>query len=808
MGAQKLWFARRLRQLTLWPSLVVALTAGFLVLHSIFSILILRTIDYSTNRILQERLVVTQMAAGELDRFIARAFYELEKATEFAPFDPQSPSQAEEAHMLAHAYGRLGTLALGVSYLDPRGRVVLSEPPGRLPAGTNLSAEEHIKKVQDTKRRSVSDPFVDTYSGKPAVALTVPVRKGDGTLSSLLSGLIDVSSAEFTAPLRHAKNSGHTGHAELVDHRGLAIAGTDYASFLRPGEHLEFYLRMFGAGGAAVENVPYIPWHPVPEGRHDERHIMAFVVLSEAGWGVGVGGADWETLAPVTRLRNTMLLGGAAALAALWLLALVGARLLVRPVRNLTAAAQQMASGDLEPAIHVQAGGEIGLLAESLETMRVQLKESLDSMRLWGEELETRVGERTRELAARNRQLAAVTAVATAASEARDVKGMLDRCLEVILEHTGMEAGAVRLRDLRSGQLVVASARGDFSGFPCRDQPVGLDECPCGQVVTAAAPVFLGPGERSRFRPPCRGPGRQALAVLPLTSAKGVVGVLSLSRPGGDPPGPEDRETLAAICNQLAVAVENAQLLQELGQLQAQRELDRLKAEFISAISHELRTPLGMVKGYATALFIDDAGIDSATRREFLQIIEEEANKLQRMIDELLDTSRLQAGRLQVEPARIALRELLESALHKASPLLQQSGHPLRVPPFPGGVEVLADPIRVEQVLYNLLDNAVRYSLPGAPIEVGVALGAGQVSISVTDHGEGILPQDVEHIFEPFYRGANAQKASIRGTGLGLAICQGIVEAHGGRLWVESALSQGSTFVFTLPLAARPVTHG
>lgn len=797
LRSRKSALAKGLRRLALWPRLAIAVTVGFLVLFGIFSGFSLRAVQESTDRVLQERLVVTQMAAAELDRLLGRAFYELEKATEFATFEPSAASQSEEVHVLAHTFGRIGSFTLGVYYLDPQGRVVLSEPPGKLPPGADLSAEDHIRRVRETGHRSVSNPFVDTASGKPAVALTIPLFRGD-TLTSMLSGLIDVGSAEFTAPLTHARDLGHTGHAELMDHRGLAIVATDYGGFLRPGEHLDFYLRMLGTGGAAVENVPYIPWHPVSQGRQDERHIMAFVPLAEAPWGVAVGGSDWETLAPATRLRNTMLLGGAVSLAVLWLVALVGARLLVRPVRILTAAAHGMAAGDLEPAIRVGEGGEIGLLAESLEAMRVQLKESMDRMRRWAEELEARVEERTRELTARNRQLAVVTAVATAANEVRDMESMLQQCLEVILEHTGMDAGAIRLLDPYGQRLEIASAQGDFSGFPCQDRAVGLEECPCGLVAATQTPVFLGPEERTGFKPPCGAMGARGLAVLPLVSPKGVLGVLSLSQSGGEPLSPEARETLAAICNQLAIALENGQLFREVGRLQAQRELDRMKAEFISAISHELRTPLGIIKGFSTALLLDKAAVDPAIRHEFLQVIEEETDKLQRMIDDLLDMARLQAGRLLVEPRSTSLQELLESALRKASPLLQQRGHALLLPSLPEGVGVLADPGRVEQVLYNLLDNAVRYSPPGTPIEVKVTSGEEQVEVSVTDHGEGISPQDMEHIFEPFYRGANSQRASGRGAGLGLAICQGIVEAHGGRLWVERAFARGSTFAFTL----------
>ncbi|MEE9324820.1 MAG: ATP-binding protein [Dehalococcoidia bacterium] len=793
---------RGFKGLNLWPRLVIAVTVGFLILFGIFSLLSLKAVNDSTERILTERLVITQMAAREIDRLLERGFHELEKATEFAAFDPDAPSLTEEAHMLAHAYGRVGTLSLGVYFLDTQGRVVLSEPPGKLPQGADLSGEAHINKVKETGTRSVSDPFVDPTTGKPAVALTIPIFNSDGARIAMLSGLIDLSSEEILGSLRHSRDIGQTGHAELVDSRGLIVASTDFGAFLKPGEHIELYLRMFQTGETGVETVPYVPWHATAEEKQDEHHVMAFVPLSSAPWGMAVGGTDRETFAPVTTLRNTILLAGAVSLIILWVLTLIGARLLVRPVTKLTGNARQMAAGNLEQPIHVGEGGEIGALADSLEAMRVQLKESMGKALRWGEELETKVRERTEELTARNRQLAAVSAVATVANEFRDLEGMLNRCLEVTLEHSRMETAVVRLLDGQDNRLAVACARGDFSDFPCRDRAVDLGECPCGEVASKGAPLYLSPTERKSFRPSCRAPEAHAVAVLPLKSSKGLLGVLYLSRRQEEPPGPEERETLAAICNQLGIAIENARLVRALGQVQAQQELDRMKAEFISAISHELRTPLGFIKGYATTLLRDDIAVDPAEQREFLQIVDEEANKLQRMIDELLDASRLQGGRLQMDRRPVSLKELLEGALHKAALNLQQKGYTLVAQAPRNDVEVLVDSSRIEQVLHNLLDNAVRYSDPGSQVELGVTIENKHAVVSVKDHGDGVPPEELERIFEPFYRGKSSRERGTKGTGLGLAICRGIIESHGGKLWIESSPGKGSIFFCTLPLVA------
>jgi two-component system sensor histidine kinase KdpD len=458
-----------------------------------------------------------------------------------------------------------------------------------------------------------------------------------------------------------------------------------------------------------------------------------------------------------------------------------------------------MAAGHLERQVRLDEGGEIGVLAESLETMRAQLRESLDNVRRWGEELESKVHDRTTELTFSNRRLAAVTAVATAANEVRDLRGMLERCLEAVLEQTQTEAAAVRLLE-RDGQLAVAASRGRYSDFPCQDRAVTLGECPCGVVFSSGSPLYLDTLARQRFRPPCRAPEAQALAVLPLRSRKGTLGVLYLSRSEGAAPGKEERRTLDAICHQIATAVDNTRLLEELRVLEARREMERLKAEFMSAVSHELRTPLGLIRGYTTTLQREDVEVDRPTRRQFLQVIAEETVKLQRMIDELLDASRLQAGRLSMEKKAVALGALIQEGVDRFRATLEQSGHAVLVHQPQQDHPVMADPLRVEQVLHNLLDNAVRYSGPGTVLEVYVAHEDGYGVVSVADRGDGIPEVEQERIFEPFYRGENAARRSIRGTGLGLAICRGIVEAHGGRIWVESSAGKGSTFFFTLPL--------
>ena len=230
-----------------------------------------------------------------------------------------------------------------------------------------------------------------------------------------------------------------------------------------------------------------------------------------------------------------------------------------------------------------------------------------------------------------------------------------------------------------------------------------------------------------------------------------------------------------------------------LRDITAEKRLDRAKSALLSAVSHELRTPLAAIKGYVTSLLADDVEWDPDTQREFLEIVNQEADRLQRLVTNLLDLSRLEAGTLTLRQDAILLTDLLERAVRD----VDFDDHPVRVEVPPHLPPVNVDAARIEVVLHNLLENAVKHTPPGTPIQVTAGIADGQVLVRVADRGPGVRPEHRERIFDRFYR-APGVRAS--GAGLGLAICKGFVEAHGGRIWVEESPGGGATFAFTLPI--------
>ncbi len=227
------------------------------------------------------------------------------------------------------------------------------------------------------------------------------------------------------------------------------------------------------------------------------------------------------------------------------------------------------------------------------------------------------------------------------------------------------------------------------------------------------------------------------------------------------------------------------------------REAEELKSMFISVISHELKTPVALIKGYASTLRREDAHWDSKTVQESLAIIEEESDRLDRLINDLLEASRIQAGTLKLQMGDVSIPKLAQRTIERFR--VQAGKHSLQLD-FPTNFPpVMADEGRLEEVFYNLVSNAIKYS-EGGTIRVGGKVVGDHVEVHVSDEGSGIPLDQQSKLFVPFYRIDSSLGRRTQGVGLGLFLCKAIVEGHGGSIWVESAPGRGSTFRFTLPI--------
>ena len=292
---------------------------------------------------------------------------------------------------------------------------------------------------------------------------------------------------------------------------------------------------------------------------------------------------------------------------------------------------------------------------------------------------------------------------------------------------------------------------------------------------------------------------RSYLAV-PIEVKSRTIGVLQL---GTGEPGvydDHDERRLSTLARYAAVWIENVRLFEEAAKVEALRKVDRLKSELLSTVSHELRTPLASIKGYATSLLRTDVDWDDETRREFLQIIDEESDRLTGLIADLLEMSEIEAGMLRVEKEPVLLPRLVQKVVKKLRPTAGE--HAISFSAASDLPETMGDPRRLEQVLHNLIVNAIKYSPDGTSIAIRVEHANRDIQVSVKDQGVGIAPEHLEHVFERFYRVNGELTRETGGSGLGLPICRGLVEAHGGKIGVESKPGVGSTFYFTIPIVA------
>lgn len=303
---------------------------------------------------------------------------------------------------------------------------------------------------------------------------------------------------------------------------------------------------------------------------------------------------------------------------------------------------------------------------------------------------------------------------------------------------------------------------------------------------------------RQRIPPPptVAGTKRADVLYLPIMTARRVAGVLEVTgRPGAGAFRAEDERLLTTFVDQAALALERARLSQEAAQAIVLAKSDELKSALLAAVSHDLRTPLASIKASATSLLDDSVAWEPEARADLLGAIDEETDRLTLMVSNLLDLSRIEGGALHPRKDWYDLAELFADVRQRVASRSAQ--HPISVSVARDVPLLEFDYVEMAQVLINLVENAIKYTPPGTPIEISAWTTPDAVVVAVHDDGPGIPYTRQQRLFEKFYRAHTGQ--TVAGSGIGLAICKGLVEAHGGEISVSSAPGQGTTFSFTLP---------
>lgn len=393
-----------------------------------------------------------------------------------------------------------------------------------------------------------------------------------------------------------------------------------------------------------------------------------------------------------------------------------------------------------------------------------------------------------------------------------DLDRMLARSLGSLVQTLdAAQAGILLLYEPSDERLNVRAAYG-YDVSRLQSIRLAIGEATCGATFHTGRPQLyptprslarsqrsLAPENARAFREAIQGDRwPQSAVCVPLFTGDAKVGVLmleNLERPEGFDQA--DLPFLRTVVDLVALAIQNARLRSKLEETRALEEANRLKGELLSTLAHEMRTPLTSIKGYSTALLLQEASFDAETQREFLEIIDEECDTLESLVHDLLESSIIDAGllRLKLQPVTMPVlsRETIDEIAHRTDK------HRFMVD-FPDHFPVVdADPDRIRQVLRNLLDNAVKYSPQGGLVITTGEIRQKEVVVSVADQGVGISPEHLNRLFDKFFRIDSGPGHHVVGSGLGLPISRTIVEAHGGRIWAESKVGHGSTFYFTIP---------
>jgi signal transduction histidine kinase len=449
------------------------------------------------------------------------------------------------------------------------------------------------------------------------------------------------------------------------------------------------------------------------------------------------------------------------------------------------------------PEVQPFSEGQISLL----ETFADQAAIAIENARLL-----TELRERTTELTRSVGELKALGEVSHALSSTLDVDVVLDTIVTRANDLIGADGCTIfeydeaaeqfhlratrnlepRLVELARGTPLRKGDQGILGRLPSERQPVQVPDITRGSYSSPISAALIEAGYR-------------AVVAVPLIREDHLIGALTMNRktPGEFPS--ETIQLLQTFATQSALAIQNARLFRELADKSRQLEVaSQHKSEFLANMSHELRTPLNAIIGFSEVLTDRMFGELNEKQEEYLKDIYASGTHLLSLINDILDLSKIEAGRMELELTEFDLPTALDNAIVLVRERAARHGISLHKSFDERLGQIHADERKVRQVVLNLLSNAIKFTPEGGRIEVQAAPKDGQVEVSVSDTGVGIAPEDQEAVFEEFRQVGTAAK-KVEGTGLGLTLCRKFVELHGGRIWVKSQEGVGSTFTFTIP---------
>jgi signal transduction histidine kinase/HAMP domain-containing protein len=628
---------------------------------------------------------------------------------------------------------------------------------------------------------------------EPRMMVAVPIERFPGQVDGVLAAEVNV---RYVLDVIREIRVGKTGYAYVVNEAGILIAHPDLHLVLQRS-NVSGLSQLAGAKGGSAKGAPQI--HKNFAGH---RVLASSVRIPTLGWTVLVEQPLAEAFSPLyaslARTGGILLLVCVLAVGAA---ARLGRRV-VRPIEALRQGADRLGAGELEARLAVHTGDEFEALAEDFNRMAGRLHEAYAG-------LEQKVADRTHALKQSVEELQALGETLRAVSASLDLERVLQTIVVHATELSRSDGGVIfefeetgRVFRVRAWHLLPSSVIQTLV-----DAPPALGEGAVGRAAATGRPAQVPdvaldptyPYKEINLRA-----GLRSLLAVPMLQADRVVGGIVLARRAVGGFADKEVDLLRNFANGSAIAIQNARLFRELERKNEALVLaSQHKSAFLANMSHELRTPMNAILGF-TELLLD--GIYGELGERVLDPVQEinrNGRHLLALINDILDLTKIEAGRMDLAMGDYVVRDVLDAVLATARPLAAEKGLTLEAAVEGEIGPCYGDGKRITQVLLNLVGNAVKFTHRGR-VDVRVSAADGQVHYSVADTGIGISPQDLEAIFDEFRQGDASVTKEYSGTGLGLSIARRFVEMHGGRIWAESALGAGSTFHVVVPQRAAP----
>jgi signal transduction histidine kinase len=766
--------------------LILALVCGALLLSGGIGIYFsYQENKFSLSSLQREKAVA---AAARIEQFIRQ----IEQQLAYAALPQLGAEGLEQRRVEFLKLLRLVPAVTDIAQIDAKGREQLAVSRlgmDRVESNVDLSQEPAFKGAKP--EQTWFGPVHFRKETEPYLSIAVRSKSDAGAVT-----VADVN-LKFIWDVVTRIKIGKKGKAYVVDGTGHLVADPDIGLVLRKTDL------------SLLPQVTYALQKDSDESRAllardlaGNEVLTAYASIEPLGWKVFVEQPVSEVYATLDAaiLRTiTLMVAGLlfSILAAVWL-----ARSMVRPIRTLQEGAARIGAGNLEQRIEVKTGDELEALAEQFNQMMVQLRESYAG-------LERKVEERTAELqetlAYQRASTGILGIIASSVKDTHPVFDAIARAAAGVLENA-----RVQLFLVEDGKLHHVGGTGLTDEQ--QEKLRGLYPAPLAQTSYAGKAILerkivhitdvrVDHDRAELSKAITESTGLRAVLVVPMIQEGAAIGCITTSFT--EPRAFTDKQIalLRSFSDQAVIAIQNARLFREIQDKSRQIEIaNQHKSDFLANMSHELRTPLNAIIGFSEVLSERMFGELNEKQADYMKDIHESGRHLLSLINDILDLSKIEAGRMELEPSDFDLPSALSNAMTLVRERAQRHGIALGLKLDQTLSSIRADERKFKQIVLNLLSNAVKFTPDGGRVDVNATLGKDMVEIAVSDTGIGIAPEDQAAVFEEFKQVGRDYTRKAEGTGLGLALTKRFVELHGGTIRLESAPGKGSTFTFTIPL--------